>query len=232
MGDRARRGSPARYVDNSYVALLLSPTLDPMNWDRLFDDLEGQLASEWEAERAALDAESERVRISQLDLRTRLRTMSARNASIVIEFMNGRRMPMTLRIVGADWLAAETSPAPGTVVGRSMLVIPVRAIQSIGSDHGMLLGSLEEEITPPSALRERMTLGFVLRDLARRRIPLHLSTTRGDDVHGTIDRAGADHLDLALHDPGTARLASAVQSFRIVPFAALLTIRLVGDQRL
>ena len=29
-----------------------------MRWDRLFEDLEGQLASEWEAERAALDAES------------------------------------------------------------------------------------------------------------------------------------------------------------------------------
>lgn len=203
-----------------------------MNWDRLFEDLEGQLASEWEAERAALDAESERVRISQLALRTRLRAMSARRASIVIELANGRRMPVILRTVGADWLAAEISTALGALASRSMLVVPLRAIQSLGSDHGMLLSSLEEDADPPSILRERMTLGFVLRDLARRRVALHLSTTMGDDVHGTIDRAGADHLDLAVHDAGTARLASAVQSFRIVPFEALVAIRLAGDQRL
>ena len=33
-----------------------------MRWDRLFDDLEAQASAEWEAERAALASESERVR--------------------------------------------------------------------------------------------------------------------------------------------------------------------------
>ena len=32
-----------------------------MRWDRFFEDLEDQLDSEWEAERAALDTESERL---------------------------------------------------------------------------------------------------------------------------------------------------------------------------
>lgn len=52
-----------------------------MHWDRLFDDLESQLASEWEAERAALDAESERLRISRLDLHSRLRQLCAADAT-------------------------------------------------------------------------------------------------------------------------------------------------------
>jgi hypothetical protein len=41
---------------------------------------------------------------------------------------------------------------------------------------------------------------------------------------GTIDRAGADHLDLALHDAGSPRRARAVTGFRVVPFASVLSI--------
>ena len=34
-----------------------------VRWDRFFEDLEDQLDSEWEAERAALDTEAERLRL-------------------------------------------------------------------------------------------------------------------------------------------------------------------------
>lgn len=203
-----------------------------MNWDRLFEDLEGQLASEWEAERAARDAESERLRIAQLMLRGRLRILCERQASIIMDLANGRRLPLTLRTVGADWIAAESAMVRGAVPTQSMLVIPLHAVHGISTDHGMVLGSLDEQEVPPSALRERMTFGFILRDLARRRVPLHLSTAKAEDIHGTIDRAGADHLDLALHDAGTARLAGAVQGFRIVPFNAVVCVRTTGDQPL
>lgn len=63
---------PARNVDNPYGGARRPPTLVAMEWDRLFEDLEDQIASGWEAERAALDAEAERLRIARLDLRTRL----------------------------------------------------------------------------------------------------------------------------------------------------------------
>ena len=43
---------------------------------------------------------------------------------------------------------------------------------------------------------------------------------------GTIDRAGADHLDIALHEPGTPRRASEVSGHRVVPFGAVAWIRL------
>lgn len=203
-----------------------------MNWDRLFEDLEGQLASEWEAERAARDAESERLRIAQLTLRSRLRFLCERQASIVMDLANGRRLPLTLRTVGADWIAADSTTVRGGGSAQSMLVIPLHAVHGISTDHGMVLGSLDEQAAASSPLRERMTLGFILRDLARRRVPLHLSTANAEDIHGTIDRAGSDHLDLALHDAGTARLAAAVQGFRIVPFEAVVSVRTTGDQPL
>ncbi|MFK4760539.1 hypothetical protein ACI3KS_06355 [Microbacterium sp. ZW T5_45] len=196
-----------------------------MQWERLFDDLEGQLASEWEAERAALAAESERLRISRLDLRSRLRLLCGAEALVTVDLIRGRREPVRLAALGADWIGAASSPAEGTRAARSMLVIPLSALRGLGIDHGLLLSSLEEQAEQQPNLRERMTLGFLLRDLARRRLPVRVQTVEGEDLHGTIDRAGADHLDLALHDAGSARLASAVQGFRIIPFEAIACVR-------
>jgi len=201
-----------------------------MHWDRLFEDLEGQLASEWEAERAVLDAETERLRIARLELRARLRVLSSAGAEATIELGNGRRLPVTLQTLGADWLAVAARGTDDVHVAPAALLVPLHAIAGITADHGMILSSLDAPGSAQHALRERMTLGFVLRDLARRRIPVHLSTHAGDDVHGTIDRAAADHLDLAVHDPGQARLASAVHGFRIIPFSSLVLVRTPGDQ--
>lgn len=219
-----------RNVDNSYSRGMVSPTLCRMHWDRLFEDLEGQLASEWEAERAVLDAESERLRIARLDLRSRLRALCRTGADATIDLTNGRRIPVSLQCLGADWVAVSTRGTGAAHGDSTALFLPLAAVSGVATDHGMLLASLD---APPSAdipLRERMTLGFVLRDLARRRVPVHISTRVGDDVHGTIDRAAADHLDLAVHDAGQARLAGAVHGFRIIPFSALVAVRAPGDQ--
>lgn len=202
-----------------------------MHWDRLFEDLEGQLAAEWESERAALSAESERLRISRLELRGRLRHLCDSRVSVVIELASGRRLPVSLRALGADWLAIESAPGEDVRTGGATRIVPLHAIRGIRADHGALLSSLEDAPRPASTVRDRMTFGFVLRDLARRRVPVHLSMTVGDDVHGTIDRAGADHLDLAVHDAGTARLAGLVHGFRLIPFTALVAVRTVGDHR-
>ena len=193
-----------------------------MQWDRLFEDLEGQLASEWEAERAALDAEAERLRISRIDLRTRLVSLAARRHPILLDLGDGERQTLTVHDIGADWVA--TSPGQGD----ALTIIPLTAILAIGIDHGALLDSLDGE-APAPALRGRMTLGFVLRDLARRRMPVMLAGVRSEPVHGTIDRAGVDHLDIALHEPGQPRRASAVQGFRMVPFTAVRWIRIAGS---
>ncbi len=54
-----------------------------MRWERFFDDLEDQLASEWEAERAALDSEAERLRLAHVALRERIAALAG----------GGRRFP-------------------------------------------------------------------------------------------------------------------------------------------
>lgn len=206
-----------------------SPTVSRVHWDRLFEDLEGQLASEWESERAALDAESERLRISRLDLRDRLRVLCDSGAAATVDVAGGDRIRVRLQALGADWTAVALAEPEGAFRARATRIVPVHAIRGIGVDHGQLLASLDGADRDDGVLQERMTLGFVLRDLARRRVPVRVLRVGDSELHGTIDRAGADHLDLAVHDAGAPRTVSAVRSFCIVPFSALAGVQIVGD---
>lgn len=189
-----------------------------MHWDRLFEDLEGQLASEWEAERAALDAESERLRIARLELRTRLLALADARATVVVDLAGTGTLTLRLEEIGADWIGAAVTGE------RGFSLLHLRTIEGVSTDHGSLLASLSEPATP-SGLRARMTLGFVLRDLARRRVGVTVHRTDGRALHGTIDRAGTDHLDLAIHDAGAPRRAQEVRAFQIVPFSAIARVR-------
>lgn len=200
-----------------------------VHWDRLFEDLEGQLAAEWESERAVLDAESERLRISRLDMRSRLRVLCAASALATVDLPGGARLRVRLQTLGADWVAAAILDAPESPPRRSTCILPLPAVRGLSVDHGLLLTSLDDEEAAP-ILRERMSLGFILRDLARRRVPVSILSTDGRDLHGTIDRAGADHLDLAVHDSGAARTASAVRGFQMIPFHAVTSVQILGGQ--
>ena len=91
--------------------------------------------------------------------------------------------------------------------------------RAIGMPHADLLRSARPA-PPRSPLADRLTFGFVLRDLVRRRAGVAVHLASGRLLTGTIDRAGADHLDLALHEPGAPRRSDAVAGYRLVPFAA------------
>ena len=197
-----------------------------MRWDRFFDDLEGQLASEWEAERAALDTEAERLRLSRVALHERLSLLTGRDAAapiISVELSDDTTLRATVTGIGADWVALHPAEGrPGAVV------VPFAGIVGIGMPHHDLLRSARPAPSR-STLAERMTFGFVLRDLVRRRAGVAVHLTTGRVLTGTIDRAGADHLDLALHDPGTPRRADAIAGHRIVPFSAVAWVRVDGS---
>ena len=82
------------------------------------------------------------------------------------------------------------------------------------------------DANPGGALGQRMTFGFVLRDLVRRRIPVTVQLRAGRALSGTIDRAGADHLDIAVHEIGAVRRADQITGYRLIPFAAIAAVRL------
>lgn len=195
-----------------------------MRWDRFFEDLEDQLDSEWEAERAALDTEAERLRLARVPLRGRLVALAAaaaeaRPATLIgVELSGGAGMTGRITRVGADWFAVE---ADARRAGAA--VVPIDAVVAFAPGLETLLSSVRDA-GPGTAMSQRMSFGFVLRDIVRRRTPATVQLREGRMLTGTIDRAAADHLDLALHEPGSPRRADNVTGYRIVPFAAVAAV--------
>lgn len=187
-----------------------------MHWGDFFQDLEDQLSAQHEADRAALDAEAERLRISRMGLRDRLRGIAAGGAPCRVELCDGLRVEAPIGPVGADWFSA----APGD--GR-LLLIRIDAIAGLGLDGPALVASAAAVQGDP--LSDRVTFGFALRDLARRRVPLTIGGAAGRVLSGTLDRVAADHADLALHEPGGHRRRSEIRGFRVIPLEAIAWVR-------
>lgn len=198
-----------------------------MRWDRLFDDLEGQLERELSAEELDLRAEEERLRVGRLTVRDRLIAVHERGPesqrSVALVLTTGEQLAVRPSTFGRDWVVAELAEEQR----RTQCVVPLAAVAAVLLTRAQVESSLEPVDAGPHerGLSARLTLPFLLRDLCRRRAALDLHTAAGD-VHGTIDRVGRDHLDLAVHEPGKPRRSSSVTQYRIVPLDQLLLVRL------
>lgn len=193
-----------------------------MRWDKLFDDLESQLEREISAEELDLGIEEERLRLGRLGLRDRLLGLVESDLGVIL--LDGARLRVRPVTIGRDWFSADLVAESGR---RSQCIVPLSAVAGLSLSTEQVAESLRpvrEEQAHPS-LSARLGLTFVLRDLCRRRRALQLVLSTGE-VHGTIDRVGRDHLDLAVHEAGAARRDSAVTELRIVPLAAVLLVRL------
>lgn len=197
-----------------------------MRWENLFDDLESQLEQELSSEDLDLQAEEERLRLGRLSLRERLLSLhdSTKGGEYSIRVdIGGLHLKVRPTAFGKDWMAARLIDES---TRETQVVLPLRAIDGIVMSRALSLSSLA--VAPAetaSSLSARLGLTFVLRDLSRRRSELDLVLSSGT-VHGTIDRVGRDHVDLAEHEAGTPRRESSVTSYRIVPLDQLLMVRL------
>lgn len=194
-----------------------------MRWDNLFDDLESQLEAELEADDVGIRVEEERLRLARLGLRDRLVAIAADTlgSDIPVRLLlgDGRFIDVHLITLGRDWVSANRLGGPS-----SYCLIPFTAISGIVLMRNQLQRSLLSP-TAPDTLSARLGFGYMLRDLCRRRTTVEIVQTRGDVIHGTIDRVGRDHLDIAVHEPGTPRRERDVVHIRIVPFDAIETVR-------
>jgi hypothetical protein len=199
-----------------------------MRWDNLFDDLEGQLEHELSAEEVDLRAEEERLRLARMSLRDRIVAIheSARaGQSIRLLLPGGRVIAVTPVTFGRDWFSADLVDESAR---HEQCIVPLAAIAGLLLTRDQVAHSLGAASVAESGrgLSGRLGFGFVLRDLCRRRREIDLDLTAHNSQHGTIDRVGRDHLDLAVHEPGTPRRESAVQHLRVVPFAQVELVRL------
>lgn len=200
-----------------------------MRWDNLFDDLEGQLEQELSAEEIDLQAEEERLRLGRMSVRDRILAIHDHDGkgasySIRLALAHGPTVAFRPHTFGRDWISGDLVDESQREV---QCIVPIAAIAGLILFREQVAHSLGEPDAVQSGrgLSSRLGLSFVLRDLCRRRRSIELQLACGT-LHGTIDRVGRDHLDLAVHDPGTPRRESAVTQYRVVPFSQLLLVRL------
>jgi hypothetical protein len=200
-----------------------------MRWDDLFNDLEGQLERELSAEEADLRAEEERLRLARLGIRDRLMSAHAAAAAgtadptVRLQLRDSSLVTVTPSTFGRDWFTGDLIHSGAHI---SPCVVPLGGIASVIFSREQVYRSLAVvDAAAERSLSARLGLGFVLRDLCRRRIAVELRLTTGT-IHGTLDRVGRDHCDLAVHDAGGIRRESVVTEFRLVPFTEVLLVRL------
>jgi hypothetical protein len=198
-----------------------------MRWDNLFDDLEGQLEQELSAEELDVRAEEERLRLGRLSLRDRIvAVVEAQGqddaAGIRLVLADGTPLTLKPQTFGRDWFSAVLIDGSSR---STQAIVPMAAIASVvftRAQAAVSLTATPSELSQTS-LPARLTLSFVLRDLCRRRAAVDLSTPIGP-LHGTIDRVGRDHIDLAVHEAGEPRRESAVRESRAIPLTHLLLV--------
>jgi hypothetical protein len=182
-----------------------------MRWQQLFADLEAQFEAEQEAEERAGSASRARAEVGAVRLVDRLR--GALGAPLVLSCRGAGTVSGVLADTGADWLLLTEER------GRECLVA-VAAVRAVGG-----LGRRTAPPEEPGPVRARMDLRWALRGLARDRAAVQLVLDEGSVLRGTVDRVGADHVELAEHAPEDARRASAVQGVRAVALDAVAVVR-------
>lgn len=198
-----------------------------MRWDNLFDDLESQLEQGLSAEEVDLQAEEERLRLGRLSLRDRIMAVheaesQAAGPGLRMSLHGGRIVVLRPVAFGKDWLSADLLDGSDR---RSQCILPLHAIDTLILTRQQVDHSLRAPQESERGLASRLGLAFVLRDLCRRRRAVSVELPHGE-LHGTIDRVGRDHFDLAVHEAGTARRDTAVSSYRVIPLNQLLLLLL------
>lgn len=183
----------------------------PMRWDDLFADLEAQADALEAGERAAEVAERTRIELAGLSTVDRLK--AAVGTRLRLRTDGGLALDGTLARVGPDWLLLAEAD------GRESVVALGRLLSVSG------LGRLSAVPGSGGVVQARLTLRSALRGIARDRSPVRLHLADGELLDATIDRVGADFVDVARHAPGEPRRRGEVRDVVLVPFAALAAVR-------
>lgn len=180
-----------------------------MRWDALFADLEAQLVAA-DDDVAAMHAERVRAEVAGVELRDRLR--AALGQRVALRLAGGERVDGALRAAGPDWLLVEEA------AGEALVALPAVVLAE---------GLTRSLAAPAGAVEGRLGLAAALRGVARDRsaVRIWLRAEGSGVLTGTVDRVGADHLDLARHAVDEARRAGAVRGVVTVPLPALACLR-------
>jgi hypothetical protein len=181
-----------------------------MRWQQLFADLAAQFEeAEATAERAELPS---RTRSEQGAVTLEERLGGAVGARVAVRCRGAGPVPGVLVDAGPDWLLVEDAGRESLIAAPAVL-----AVSGLGRRTAVAAGEV----------RARWDLRRAVRALARDRSPVQLVLVDGGLLTGTVDRVGADFLEVAEHPLEDARRAAAVRGVVAVPLAAVALIRAV-----
>lgn len=182
-----------------------------MRWEALFGDLEAEFAASEAVELAAEVADRSRREVSRLRLVDRLRP--AIGCPVVLATTGATTLTGRLDGVGPDWLLVTEH------AGKQVLVAAAAVLSVTG------LGARAAEPGNEGPVATRLDLRFALRGLARSRAGVRVTVMDGTAVSGTLDRVGADFVELAEHPAGEPRRVGLVRAVRTIPLSALAVVR-------
>ena len=156
-----------------------------MRWKGLFEDFEGQLAA---AEAAELDGEvADRTRREAALVRLVDRLAAFVGGEPALHVQGAGLLRGRLVDVGPDWVLLDDAGCE--------LLVPLAAVLGVTGPGG------RAAVPDTGAVAARLDLRWALRGLARSRTGVSLTLTDGSQVTGTLDRVGADPLDVAEPKP-------------------------------
>lgn len=180
-------------------------------WARLAADLEAQ-ADAWAiAERAGEVAERIRAETGRLRMVDRLRSSERRRVSIACQ--GG------LRVIGQIAESVSDAVVISEDGGREAIVALGHVLAVSG------LGALAADPGSAGVLASRIGLRHLARAVARDRSVVRVHLADGSVLDGTLDRVGADFLELALHAAGESRRRGSVRGSVVVPVAGVVALR-------
>jgi hypothetical protein len=182
-----------------------------MRWQQLFADLQAQFDQEEAAAERAEWASRARAEVGTLRFAQRLR--GSLGAHVSLTCRGAGAVAGVLVDVGSDWLLLEDDR------GRQDLVATA-AVRAVAG-----LGRWTVPPEPAGAVRGLLDLRRALRALARDRAAVQVVLDDGGVLTGTLDRVGADYVELAEHPADQARRAEAVQGVRAIVIAAVAVVR-------
>ena len=184
-----------------------------MRWDDLFDDLVAQARTVEAGGVAAEVDDRSRWELGQLDVNDRV--LASADDTVQVVLVDGTTVGGGVGAAGRDWLAIREPHGDA--------LVPVAAVARL------TWSTRPRPAGAPGRERARLGLVQVFRQAARDRAYVRLALRGGHVAAGTVDAAGADHVQLAEHEVETPRRHGVVRSVSLVPYSALLVAR--GDGR-
>lgn len=182
-----------------------------MRWQQLFADLQAEFEEAAAAEERAQLPSRSRAEFGTLRLADRLG--GAVGGRVSLRCRGAGEVAGVLADVGPDWVLLDDGQ------GREVLV----ALPAVVAVTGLVRATAPAE--PPSAVRAALDLRRALRGLARDRSAVALVLDDGGVLAGTVDRVGADFVELAEHAPDDFRRAGSVRGVRAVVLSAVAVVR-------